>query len=294
MGLAFQSISVDYVTPVWYNLISQKLVSAPVFAFWLNRDPNAPAGKGGELSLGGVDPNHYTGAFTYVPVTSETYWQFNMDALAVGGTTYCTTCKAIADTGTSLLAGPTAIVSQIQAAIGATGVFTGECDQIIQSEGDAIILYLQSGVPPAEVCQAIDLCAASNDSSSTCDTCETLMYYVEVLVADNATDSEILYAMEEVCKLIPSPNGESTVDCSTISSLPNVEITLGGKVFVLTPKDYILQIGDLGQTICVSGFISIDVPPPYGPLWILGDVFIGPYYTVFDYGNKQVGFATSK
>jgi hypothetical protein len=32
LGLAFQSISVDEVTPVWYNLVAQKLVDSPVFA----------------------------------------------------------------------------------------------------------------------------------------------------------------------------------------------------------------------------------------------------------------------
>jgi len=292
LGLAFQSISVDSVTPVWYNLVAQKLVSEPVFSFWLNRNPNAPAGQGGELTLGGVDPNHYTGSFTYVPVTNKTYWEFSMDAIAVGPTTYCTNCRVIADTGTSLLAGPTAIVSQIQAAIGATGVFTGECDQIIQTEGDAIIQYLQSGVPPEEVCQAIDLCPDSG--TGTCATCEALMYYVELLVQNNATDEEILTVMEEVCNLIPSPDGESTVDCSTLPTLPDITITLGGTAFTLTPDQYILQLSSLGQTVCVSGFISLDVPPPYGPLWILGDVFIGPYYTSFDYGNQRIGFAPSK
>jgi len=289
LGLGFDSISVDHVTPVWYNLVSQNLVSSPVFAFWLNRDPNAPDGQGGELSLGGVDPNHYTGTFTYVPLTEESYWEFSMDSLAIGPTVFCTNCKTIADSGTSLLAGPTAIVSQIQAAIGATGIFTGECDAIIQSEGDAIIQYLQSGVPPSEVCQAIELCPGSS-----CSACEELMYYVELLVQNNATDQEILSLMEEICKLIPSPDGESTVDCATIPTLPNITITLGGKAFSLTPQEYILQLSSLGQVVCVSGFISIDVPAPYGPLWILGDVFLGPYYTVFDYGKKQVGFAPSK
>lgn len=287
LGLAFQTISIDSVTPVWYNLLSQGLVTDPVFAFWLNRDPNAPSHQGGELVLGGTDPAHYTGSFTYVPVTRKDYWQFNMDSLSIAGTKYCTgPCSAIADSGTSLLAVPSDIATKINKQINATGIFTGECDMIIEQYGAQIIEYLESGVSPAQICQSIELCPGPY-----CGTCTTLMFYVQLLLEDNATDTEVLKLFEEICKYLPSPNGESTVDCSIVPNLPNVDIVLGGQTFTLTSKQYILEVDQGGQSLCLSGFIGIDVPAPLGPIWILGDVFMGPYYTVFDYGNSRVGFA---
>ncbi|PWN39344.1 proteinase A,Asp [Ceraceosorus guamensis] len=85
-------------------------------------------------------------------------------------------------------------------------------------------------------------------------------------------------------------NGQVTVECEKLDSLPDFTFELDGKPYTLSPKDYILQV----QGTCLSPFTPLDIPPPAGPIWIVGDVFLRKYHTTYDLGRNAVGFAKAK
>ena len=96
-----------------------------------------------------------------------------------------------------------------------------------------------------------------------------------------------------LCDALGDVGGETIVDCAAVPTLPTVHVSIGGRDFPLAPEQYVLQVGAGSSTQCVSGFIGIDLPAGAGPLWILGDVFLGAYHAWFDYGANKVGFATA-
>ncbi|KAJ1743946.1 aspartic proteinase precursor [Coemansia sp. RSA 989] len=81
--------------------------------------------------------------------------------------------------------------------------------------------------------------------------------------------------------------GQYVVDCDKVPSLPPFTMQFGGQKYTLDAEDYILNV----QGQCMSGFMGMDIPEPLGPIWIIGDVFLRKFYTVYDLGKDRVGFA---
>lgn len=314
LGLGFQEISVGDAVPVWYNMVNQGLVEEQVFSFWLSSDPEAEVG--GEIIFGGVDPKHYKGNHSYVPVTEKGYWQFEMGDFLVGNlsTGFCDGgCAAIVDSGTSLCTGPTAVITQINHAIGGEGVVSAECKTIVSQYGEMIWELLVSGAQPDVICSQIGLCLSNRaqsvssniemvvDKESTesvgedalCTVCEMAVVWMKSQLKNEGVKDKVFEYVNELCDKIPTPGGQSVIDCNSLQGMPNVTFTIGGKPYVLTPEQYILKVEEGPAAVCMSGFMALDVAPPRGPLWILGDVFMRPYHTVFDYGNTRLGFAES-
>ncbi|KAL0848460.1 hypothetical protein Bca101_021707 [Brassica carinata] len=183
LGLGFQEISAGNAAPVWYNMLKQGLIKE-----WVNR--NAEDGEAGELVFGGVDPNHFKGEDTYVPVVDQ-YGQTILDLL-------------LSETQ------PKKICSQIGLCTfdGKRGVSMG-IESVLDKE----------------------------NAKSSCSACEMAVVWIQSQLRQNMTQERILDYSNDLCERLPSPMGESAVDCAQLSIMPTVSLTTGGKVFDLAQEE---------------------------------------------------------
>lgn len=84
---------------------------------------------------------------------------------------------------------------------------------------------------------------------------------------------------------IPFVNGLHLVKCEKAKTLT---FNLSGDLYVIGPEDYTIK-AKFGY--CVSTLMGMDMPRE---IYILGDVFLRKYYSIYDLDNDRVGLALSK
>lgn len=107
--------------------------------------------------------------------------------------------------------------------------------------------------------------------------------------------------------LCPSIFSQFFVSCD-FEQMPNVTFHIQGQEFPLPPSAYTIQVPPPPPPpppclVSNSPVSTLQVPsygclpgfsPTYDSTWILGDIFIRQYYTVFNSGQRMLGLARAK
>ncbi|KAH9942021.1 aspartic peptidase domain-containing protein [Amylocystis lapponica] len=137
MGLAWQQIASSGATPFWEALANtNSTLTDPLMAFQLTRYLNDSQVQslepGGTFTLGATNSTLYTGDIDYqdIPDGSVGYWMQELSGLTAQGTSVTlpsgSGSYAAIDTGTTLVGGPSSVISELYAAIPGSVAGTGQ------------------------------------------------------------------------------------------------------------------------------------------------------------------------
>lgn len=105
LGLAFPEMAAYNATPLFDSIIKHKRLKSNIFTFYYSKSEDYD----GEVAFGSIDTNRFTGELHYFKVASKYYWELTLkdimyDNVSLG---LCKEgCKAIIDSGTTLITGP--------------------------------------------------------------------------------------------------------------------------------------------------------------------------------------------
>lgn len=113
IGLAYPSMQINQkYTPLFDSIISLKVLQQNIMAFYLSINEE----EKGEMTIGYIDNTKYEGNLKYYDVIDQYYWSIELTDIKVNGISleFCKEkCKAIIDTGSSLISGPSKKVKEL-------------------------------------------------------------------------------------------------------------------------------------------------------------------------------------
>ncbi|KAK4055320.1 hypothetical protein OIV83_000603 [Microbotryomycetes sp. JL201] len=123
LGLGWQALATSEATPLVQRLWQEGQLMDPIFGFALarwNGDAAATSDvmPGGLMTIGGVNSSLFEGEINWIPLTSQTYWEIQIDAISIDSVPIELELTPVAiDTGTSLIGVPPEAAQAIYARI---------------------------------------------------------------------------------------------------------------------------------------------------------------------------------
>ncbi|GFO20551.1 cathepsin d [Plakobranchus ocellatus] len=124
IGLGFGNIFGAKEPNLFDNMLQQGALKNPVFSFYFNRKDSGD--RSSHLTLGGTNPDLYTGDFIFVDLTAPNRWQFQGDRVQLnGGKVFFSKYgfQAAVESDNELIVGPYEDVSALNTRLGATLFF---------------------------------------------------------------------------------------------------------------------------------------------------------------------------
>jgi len=113
MGLACSSLSLKGDFNIMRQLSGGRSLEQPIFSVFLSEQDDETS----EVTFGGVVKEHMASELFWVPVIGESgYWEVKSEDITLNGHRLgiCQDCRIAVDTGTSMLAGPSTIMSLLR------------------------------------------------------------------------------------------------------------------------------------------------------------------------------------
>lgn len=264
LGLGLDNLALAPEFSFFHQMIEQDVVAETLFGVFLGQE-----GEESEISFGGISPELVHQPLSWIPVAMSElgYWQVKIERILVGNETlnFCNdgSCRAVVDTGTSLLAVPQVFADDLKR-------------ELLDKLSDPLPLPA-SEIDPDDPDASID-CGKAQGPNVIFEMAGG--FQISLSPGDYARKTYMM-TEEEMEEQMAFESAEH--DAAEPEANEQDDSPLGS-----------LMGDDDPNRRCRPTLMPIDLPAPLGPnLFIWGEPVLRKYYTAYDWKRKQVGFGTA-
>mmetsp|Transcript_22749 Transcript_22749/g.58001 ORF Transcript_22749/g.58001 Transcript_22749/m.58001 type:complete len:534 (+) Transcript_22749:201-1802(+) len=267
-GLGLDSLAMNKNFSAFDMLVGHGKVSASHFGVFLTEGEDD---EGSEIAMGGINEKRMLDPLSWAPVAMADlgYWQIHISAVRINGVELdvCKdgTCRGVVDTGTSHLGIPAPFDGEIAELLTREAGDLLDCRNVEAPEIEFDIAGRKLTLHPFNYMRRLPLREGVSVSSSQ-----------GVYVPSNETNATL-----------GLPSSADAVNATAVNTTANATSgqNASSEVSVAEQEAPV-------RRHCRPRLMPVRLPEPLGPkLFILGEPVLHRYYTVFDWGKRQVGFS---